>query len=57
MAAKRGRICVVSAAGISVIDVVAEPPRLSVVELPEGFEAVAVHVLPRMPVTDFPVQK
>ncbi|KAK2427422.1 F-box/kelch-repeat protein [Trifolium repens] len=57
MVAKRGRICVVSAAGISVVDVVAEPPRISVVELPEGFEAVAVHVLPRMPVTDFSVQK
>lgn len=56
MVAKRGRICVVSTAGISVIDVVADPPRISVVELPDGFEAVAVHVLPRIPVTDSAVQ-
>lgn len=52
MVAKQGRICVVSTAGISVVDVVAAPPKISVVELPEGFEAVAVHVLPRMPVTE-----
>lgn len=56
MVAKRGRICVVSTAGISVIDIVADPPRITVVELPDEFEAVAVHVLPRMPVTDFAVQ-
>lgn len=54
--AKRGKICVVSVAGISVVDVEVAPPRISVVELPEGFEAVAVHILPRMPVTDFSVQ-
>lgn len=55
--AERGRVCIVSAAGISVVDVVAVPPRVSVVELPPGFEAVAVHVLPRMPaVTDFSVR-
>ncbi|KAK7307377.1 hypothetical protein VNO77_40386 [Canavalia gladiata] len=56
LVAERGRLCVVSSSGISVVDVVAAPPRIFPVELPEGFEAVTVHVLPRMPVTDFNVQ-
>lgn len=59
VAAEGGRVCVVCGGGggrIFVVDVVAAPPRLWVVELPEGFEALAVHVLPRMPVTDFSVK-
>ncbi|TKY70154.1 F-box/kelch-repeat protein SKIP25 [Spatholobus suberectus] len=50
LAARRGKICVVSPSGISVVDVAAAPPRILPVQLPEGFEPVAVHVLPRMPV-------
>lgn len=52
IAAEGGRICVVSSGGISVVDVMASPPRLWVVDLPAGFEAVAVHILPRMGVPD-----
>lgn len=51
--AEGGRVCVVSGGRISVVDVVAAPPRLWVVDLPQGFQAVAVQVLPRMPVNDF----
>ncbi|KAI4327945.1 hypothetical protein L6164_020349 [Bauhinia variegata] len=47
--AQGGRVCVVSVSGISVVNVVAAPARLWVVNLPAGFEAVAVHILPRMP--------
>ena len=50
--AEGGRVCVVSGGGISVVDLVAAPARLWAVGLPAGFESVAVHVLPRMPVTD-----
>lgn len=50
LVAKRGKLCVVSASGISVVDVAVSPPRIFPVQLPEGFEPVAVHVLPRMPV-------
>ncbi|KAK7252559.1 hypothetical protein RIF29_36600 [Crotalaria pallida] len=53
IAAEGGRICVVSGGKISVVDVVAAPPRLTVVDLLQGFQAVAVHILPRMPVTNF----
>ncbi|KAK6934856.1 hypothetical protein RJ641_035011 [Dillenia turbinata] len=51
MAAGGGRLCMVAGGGkeIVVVDVVAVRPRLWVVDLPVGFEAVAVHVLPRMP--------
>ncbi|KAJ1396867.1 Kelch-type beta propeller [Sesbania bispinosa] len=56
LVAERGRVCVVSSGRISVVDVSAAPPRISVVELPQGFEAVAVHILPRMPATEFSVQ-
>ncbi|GLT74918.1 hypothetical protein SLA2020_466830 [Shorea laevis] len=49
MAAGGGRVCIVCGDGdIVVVDVVVAPPRLWVVERPRGFEAVAVHVLPRM---------
>ncbi|ESW30122.1 hypothetical protein PHAVU_002G126700 [Phaseolus vulgaris] len=50
LVAEKGKLCVVSASGISVVDVAASPPRIIPVLLPEGFEPVAVHVLPRMPV-------
>lgn len=48
-----GRVCVVRAGGggIVVIDVVASPAKLWIVDLPVGFEAVAIHVLPRMTTT------
>ena len=50
MAAGGGRVCVVcrGGGGILVVDVVASPPRLWMVDTPAGFEAVAVHILPRM---------
>ena len=50
MAAAGGRVCVVcgGGGGIVVVDVVASPPRLWVLETPAGFEAVAIHILPRM---------
>ncbi|XP_021609916.2 F-box/kelch-repeat protein SKIP25 [Manihot esculenta] len=47
-----GRVCVVcgrrNSGGIVVVDVVAMPVKLWVVETPPGFEAVTVHILPRM---------
>ncbi|PQP92034.1 F-box/kelch-repeat protein SKIP25 [Prunus yedoensis var. nudiflora] len=48
--AGRGRVCVVCANGrkIVVVDVVATPPRIWVVEPPPMLEVVAVHILPRM---------
>lgn len=50
MAAGGGRVCVVSGDGgeVVVVDVTVAPVRMWVVEPPEGFSAVAVHVLPRM---------
>lgn len=50
MAAGGGRVCVVCGGGkgIVVVDVVASLGKLWVVDLPTGFEAVAVHILPRM---------
>ncbi|KAM7493604.1 hypothetical protein LguiB_028213 [Lonicera macranthoides] len=50
MAAGGGRVCVVCSGGVGilVVDVVASPPILLVVDTPPGFEAVAVHILPRM---------
>ncbi|GLT73957.1 hypothetical protein SLA2020_457840 [Shorea laevis] len=54
MAAGYGRVCIVCGDGkIVVVNVMVAPPRLWVVERPEGFEAVAVHVLPRMSRPDF----
>ncbi|BFG21292.1 hypothetical protein CerSpe_075660 [Prunus speciosa] len=48
--AGRGRVCVVCANGtrIVVVDVVAPPPRIWVVEPPPMLQVVAVHILPRM---------
>ncbi|KAK1412619.1 hypothetical protein QVD17_34012 [Tagetes erecta] len=50
IAAGGGRVCVVGEkeVGIVVVDVVATPPRLWVVETPAGDEILAVHILPRM---------
>lgn len=45
-----GRVCVVCGGdgGIVVVDVVASPPKMWDVETPAGFNALAVHILPRM---------
>ncbi|KAJ8538432.1 hypothetical protein K7X08_027653 [Anisodus acutangulus] len=50
VAAASGRVCVVGGGGkvIAVVDVVAEPPRLVVVETPVGFQVLNIHILPRM---------
>ncbi|KAK9277232.1 hypothetical protein L1049_006771 [Liquidambar formosana] len=48
IAAGGGRVCVVCGGGITVIDLVASPPRIWVVDSPPGFQPVAVHILPRM---------
>ncbi|CAK7331736.1 unnamed protein product [Dovyalis caffra] len=50
-----GRVCVIcgSRTEIVVLDVMALPVRLSVVETPRGFEALAIHILPRMSRPDF----
>ncbi|XP_059641962.1 F-box/kelch-repeat protein SKIP25 [Cornus florida] len=55
MAAGGGRVCVTcgGGSGIVVVDVVASPPRLWVVDTPPGFETLAVHVLPRINQPDF----
>ncbi|KAB1216163.1 F-box/kelch-repeat protein SKIP25 [Morella rubra] len=55
MTAAGGRLCVVCGGGfeIVVVDVMESPPRLWAVDLPVGFEAVAVHILPRMSPLDF----
>lgn len=46
-----GKVCVLSGDGVSitVVDVAAAPPaRLWTVEVPLGFEAAGIHVLPRL---------
>ncbi|CAN4128294.1 unnamed protein product [Withania somnifera] len=50
ISAAGGRVCVVGASGdgIVVVDLVAEPPSLLVVENPVGFQVLNVHILPRM---------
>lgn len=50
MAASGGKLYVVCSGGIEivVVDVIASPPQLRVVETPPGFQAVAIHILPRM---------
>ncbi|XP_050215042.1 F-box/kelch-repeat protein SKIP25 [Mercurialis annua] len=52
-----GRVCVICGGGIVVVDVAAEPVKLWVVDPPNGFEAVTVHILPRMSKSEinFPV--
>ncbi|XP_065869025.1 F-box/kelch-repeat protein SKIP25 [Euphorbia lathyris] len=60
IAAGGGRVCVVCGGSnrgeIVVVDVVAQPVKLWNVEMPPGFEGVAVHILPRMsqPELEFP---
>lgn len=48
--AARGRVCAVCENGerIMVVDVLASPARVWLVDPPRGFQVVAVHVLPRM---------
>lgn len=48
--AGRGRVCAVCAGGacIAVVDVVAKPARIWMVNPPPEMEVVAVHILPRM---------
>lgn len=54
MAAGGGRVCVVCGDGeIVVVNVMVAPPRVWVVGRPQGLEALAVHVLPRMTRPDF----
>ncbi|KAK1372424.1 F-box/kelch-repeat protein SKIP25 [Heracleum sosnowskyi] len=50
MVAEGGRVCVVCSGGVDilVVDVAANPPKLVVVETPEGLQATSIHVLPRM---------
>uniref|UniRef100_A0A7N0TU46 Uncharacterized protein n=1 Tax=Kalanchoe fedtschenkoi TaxID=63787 RepID=A0A7N0TU46_KALFE len=49
MAAGGGRVCVVGrGGGITVVDVVAAPVRIWVVEVPRGFNVVGLHILPRI---------
>lgn len=50
----RGRVCVVCAngGGIAVVDVVARPVRIMVVDFPVEKEVVAVHILPRISVPE-----
>ncbi|XP_060207957.1 F-box/kelch-repeat protein SKIP25-like [Lycium barbarum] len=50
MAAAGGKVCVVNGGGdgIVVVNVLAEPPSLVVVETPVGFQVLDVHILPRM---------
>lgn len=55
-AASGGKLCVVcGGGGIVVVDVVASPRRLWLLDMPMGFEAVRVHILPRMTRLDFGV--
>lgn len=48
--AGRGRVCAVIGGGgkIVVVDILVTPPNIWTLEPPQGMEAVAVHILPRM---------
>ncbi|KAL8542494.1 hypothetical protein ACS0TY_003380 [Phlomoides rotata] len=50
ISAGRGRVCAVSGDGgkIVVVDVSGRPPNVWTLDPPQGMEAVAVHILPRM---------
>lgn len=50
ISAGRGRVCAVSADGgkIVVVDILASPPNVWVLDPPQGMEVIAVHILPRM---------
>ncbi|KAH6760818.1 KAR-UP F-box 1 [Perilla frutescens var. hirtella] len=54
LAAAAGKVCVLCADGmrIAVVDVAAPPPaRVWVVEVPPGFQALGIHVLPRFSIS------
>ncbi|KAG6792643.1 hypothetical protein POTOM_001795 [Populus tomentosa] len=55
IAAGSGRVCVIRGCRteIVVLDVAALPVKLWVVKTPLGFEALAIHILPRMSRPDF----
>lgn len=55
IAAGGGRVCVLCEkdVGILVVDVVATPPRLWVLETPTGDQILALHILPRMCLPEF----
>jgi hypothetical protein len=55
IAAGGGRVCVIRGCSteIVVLDVAALPVKLWVVKTPPGFEALAIHILPRMSRPDF----
>ncbi|XP_076946621.1 F-box/kelch-repeat protein SKIP25-like [Bidens hawaiensis] len=48
IAAGGSRVCVVRGGGILVVDVVASPPRLWVLDTPVGQHVLSLHILPRM---------
>ncbi|KAI3448978.1 hypothetical protein Pfo_005643 [Paulownia fortunei] len=50
ISAGRGKVCAVSADGrkIVVVDILARPPKVWMLDPPQGMEAIAVHILPRM---------
>ncbi|KAK9055711.1 hypothetical protein SSX86_026796 [Deinandra increscens subsp. villosa] len=50
IAAGGGRVCVVRSGGVGilVVDVVASPPRLRVLDTPVGQQVLGLHILPRM---------
>ncbi|KAI3749534.1 hypothetical protein L2E82_20148 [Cichorium intybus] len=55
IAAGGGKVCVACEKDVRilVVDVVATPPRLWVVETPAGHEILALHILPRMSLMEF----
>ncbi|VFQ84614.1 unnamed protein product [Cuscuta campestris] len=50
IAAGGGRVCAARRVGksITVVDVVAQPPKMWAVEAPAGYQVLSVHILPRM---------
>ncbi|KAL8536655.1 hypothetical protein ACS0TY_012011 [Phlomoides rotata] len=55
VAAAGGKVCVLCADGlrVAVVDVAAKPPaRVWMVDIPPGFQAVGIHVLPRFSYSD-----
>ncbi|KAL3500228.1 hypothetical protein ACH5RR_039321 [Cinchona calisaya] len=61
VAAAGGRVCILGGSGVEivVVDVAVSPPRLCLVDTPPGFQAIAIHLLPRMSHPDFqsPINK
>ncbi|KAL0374132.1 UNVERIFIED_CONTAM: F-box/kelch-repeat protein SKIP25 [Sesamum radiatum] len=54
ISAGRGKVCAVSADGgkIVVVDILTRPPKVWMVNPPQGMEVIAVHILPRMILPD-----